>query len=177
MQHMTTKLVAFLILSSASTTALANRDGSRAITHLDTDGDGLVSLDEFQTPEGRKGGRMLENADLDGDGAVTLEEATQARDERMAQHQKEMTERQAQMATRLQERFAKMDANGDGTVTMEEMRIFAFNRIDENQNGYLSADEFKAAGMNRKMGRSHYSHKSGDKNSDEYGDHHRRWGS
>ena len=167
MLHLTTKLAAFLILSSASTTALASRDGSRAITHLDTDGDGLVSLDEFQTSDGRKGGGMLERADLDGDGAVTLEEATQASDERMAQHQKEMTERQAKMATRLQETFAKMDANGDGTVTMEEMRLFAFNRIDENQDGYLSADEFKAAGMDRKMRHGH----SGHKNSDE----HRRW--
>ncbi len=167
MQYLTTKLVAFVLISSVSTTAIANRDGSRAVTRLDTDGDGLVSLDEFHTPDGQKGSRMLERADLNGDGAVTLEEATQARNERMAQHQKEMGERQAKMAARLQETFAKMDADGDGTVTMEEMRLFAFNRIDENQDGYLSADEFKAAGMDRKMGHRHSDDKSSDR--------HRRW--
>jgi len=161
MQHLTTKLVALLLISSASTTALANRDGSRAISHLDTDGDGLVSLDEFRTPDGRHGGRMLERADLDGDGAVTLEEATQARDERMAQHQNDMAKRQAKMASRLQETFAEMDANGDGTVTMEEMRLFAFNRIDENQDGYLSADEFRAAGKSREMNHSRHGDKHG----------------
>jgi Ca2+-binding EF-hand superfamily protein len=167
MQYLTTKLVAFVLISSVSTTAFANRDGSRAVTRLDTDGDGLVSRDEFHTPDGRKGSRMLERADLDGDGAVTLEEATQASDERMAQHQKEMSERQAKMAARLQETFVKMDANGDGTVTMEEMRLFAFDRIDENRDGYLSADEFNAAGMDRKMGHRHGGDISGDR--------HRRW--
>ena len=155
MQHPTTKLVAFLIICSASATAFANRDGNRAITRLDTDGDGLVSLEEFQVSEGRQGGRMLEKADSNGDGAVTLEEANDASNERMAERQEEMAERMAKMATRLQETFAKMDANGDGVVTRDEMQFFAFNRIDENQDGYLSADEFKAAGKNRKMNQHH----------------------
>jgi Ca2+-binding EF-hand superfamily protein len=156
MQHLTTKLVAFLIIGSASTSAFANRDGCRAVTRLDTDGDDLVSLDEFQASEGRHGGRMLENADLNGDGAVTLEEANEARNERMAERQAEMAERMAKMATRLQETFAKMDTDGDGAVTRDEMQRFAFNRIDENQDGYLSADEFKTAGKNRKMNQNHH---------------------
>lgn len=159
MLHLTAKLIAFLLISSASSTALASRDGGRAITRLDTDGDGLVSLDEFHVPEGRQGGGMLERADLDGDGAVTLEEANQARNERMAERQGEMAERMAKMATRMQELFAKMDANGDGAVTREEMRLFAFSRIDENQDGYLSADEFKAARKNRKMNHNHHGDK------------------
>ena len=41
MQYLTTKLVAFVLITSVSTTAFANRDGSRAVTRLDTDGDGL----------------------------------------------------------------------------------------------------------------------------------------
>ena len=161
MQHLTTKLVAFLIICSASTTAFANRDGSRAISRLDTDGDNLVSLDEFQASEGRQGGRMLERADLNGDGAVTLEEANKASNERMAERQEEMAERMAKMATRMQETFAKMDANGDGVVTREEMQFFAFSRIDENQDGYLSADEFKSAGKNRGMNDNHHRGKQG----------------
>jgi Ca2+-binding EF-hand superfamily protein len=161
MQHLTTKLVAILMVCSASTTAFASRDGSRAITHLDTDGDGLVSLDEFQATEGRHSGRMLEKADLNGDGTVTLEEANEAHNERMAERQNEMAERMAKMATRLQETFAKMDANGDGAVTREEMQFFAFSRIDENQDGYLSADEFQAAGKSRKMNQNHQGGKQG----------------
>jgi Ca2+-binding EF-hand superfamily protein len=161
MQHLTTKLVAFLIICSASTTAFANRDGSRAISRLDTDGDGRVSLDEFQASEGRHGGRMLEKADLNGDGTVTLEEANEASNERMAKRQEEMAERMAKMATRLQETFAKMDANGDGAVTREEMQSFAFSKIDENQDGYLSADEFQAAGKGRKMNQNHQGGKQG----------------
>lgn len=157
------KLVAFVLIASTSTTAFAARDGSRAVTRLDTDGDGLVSLEEFHAPDGRHGGNMMERADLNGDGAVTLEEATQARAERMAEHQRKMAERQAKMATRMEEAFARMDADGDGAVTREEMRLYAFNKIDANQDGYLSADEFKEAGKRGKMRHDHQ------------GDKHRHW--
>lgn len=166
MQYLKTKLVVVLLITSASTSAFASRDGSSSIDRLDVDGDGLVSLDEFHTPDGRSGGRMLERADLNGDGAVTLEEATQARDERMAKHMEKMAERQAKMANRMETLFAKMDADGDGAVTQEEMRLYAFNRMDENQDGYLSADEFKHARKHRKMS---YNHHQRDK--------HRQWDS
>jgi hypothetical protein len=34
-----------------------------------------------------------------------------------------------------------MDANGDGGLSREEIKLGAFNRMDDNQDGYISADE------------------------------------
>lgn len=153
MGYLKTRLaIAAFIAGAFTPAAYGDRDGSRAITHMDTDGDGLVSFEEFRVPEGRRQGWMLEKADLDGDGAVTLEEATQARDKRMAEHQEKMAARKEKMAARMAEGFAKMDADGDGAVTREEMRRYAFDRIDKDKSGSLSADEFKEAGMYRRKG-------------------------
>lgn len=47
----------------------------RFITHLDTDGDGTVTTDEYA----RAGSKMLRRIDADRDGVITLEEVTEMR--------------------------------------------------------------------------------------------------
>lgn len=114
---------------------------SRMMAHLDSNGDGLVSMDEFQNPptDHGPGRHLFDRADLDGDGAITQDEMATARAERQARAQAQM----AEQASRMDQLFVEMDSDGDGSVTSMEMRNHAFARMDENQDGYLSAEEVR----------------------------------
>jgi EF-hand domain pair len=158
MQYMKAKFIAIALISSVSTPAFTHDrdgDGSRIIDRLDSDGDSQISLEEFQPPEGAPGGRMLERADLDGDGQITLEEMRQARTQRMAERKKEMEARASKMQERMEKMFSKIDADGDGAVTREEIRVNVFNRMDKNDDGFLSTSELKDAKHHKRMRRQH----------------------
>jgi len=77
-------------------------------SELDDDGDGLLSREELRGARERSGDRprrrFPEGIDTDGDGAVSLPELQAVRPQ--------MT----------QERFERMDENGDGLITAEERR-------------------------------------------------------
>ena len=54
---------------------------------------------------------------------------------------------------RSQEWFSRMDANGDGVVSSEEIARFSeqrFAKADADKDGNVTADEFKAARMKRR---------------------------
>ena len=144
MQYLKVKLIATALIASVSTYAIADR-GDRIIDHLDTDGDDLISLQEFHPP-GDRGNKLLERADLNGDGVVTLEEAQQAASARMAEHLKKM-----------EAKLAELDADEDGIVTTDEIRAHAFSRIDEDGDGFLSANEFNQAKHHERKHRHHSS--------------------
>jgi hypothetical protein len=129
---------------SIASPALAGKQGIKVVEHLDTDGDGQVSFEEFQ-PRNDRSHRMLELADQDGDGALTLDEMEQARAAKMVEKQIEMAERMAAGAERMEQNFIAMDTDGSGTVTPMEMRQHSFNKLDKNEDGYITADEFKQA--------------------------------
>lgn len=131
------QITAFLLASGFSLSAFAG-PGDRIMEHLDTDGDNMITLEEFQPP-GRRGDRMLEKIDANGDGAVSLEEMQSARAEREAR----ATERMAERADEMDSRFVEIDTDGDGLVTRDEMRLHQFSRMDENGDGVLTADEIK----------------------------------
>lgn len=102
--------------------------GGLAASHL-----ALAQADASQGRMGRGGPMAM--ADADKDGNLTRAELTQA----------------------LTARFAKMDTNGDGTVTKEEREAKRaarlderFARIDTDKNGQISKAEF-AAGHDRRM--------------------------
>lgn len=96
---------------------------------------GGLALAQPDAPQGRIGrGGPIAMADADKDGNLTRAELTQA----------------------LTARFAKMDTNGDGTVTKEEREAKRAARLDErfasidtDKNGQISKAEF-AAGHNRR---------------------------
>lgn len=119
----------------------ANHSGSgqklqvnQAVRAMDTDGDGLISFEEFELPEKRRGADRLEAADTDGDGNISRAEM----EAQLAEHVAADTER-------AEERFDRTDVNSDGFVTPEERKQVAFETLDENQDGYLSAEELAKA--------------------------------
>lgn len=89
----------------------------------DANGDGKVTLDEAKA--GQK--RLLERADANRDGKVGLEEL-EALPERMA------------------DRLDRMDADDDREITRAEIEAAAverFNRRDANKDGVLTGDEMR----------------------------------
>ena len=132
-----TKTLALILLTGGAMTA-SGKPADRMIDKLDSDGDGMISAEEFQPPRDRG---MMERMDVNNDGAVTMEEINQ----QLADHQLKMSERQVEMTARVQESFSDADIDGDGSVTREEAQAAAFKRIDENGDGYLTEEELRNA--------------------------------
>jgi len=108
----------------------AERD---VIEQLDTDGDNLISYEEFEPPR-QRGRGWFEGGDADDDGNLSREEME-------AQLAKQIDE----MTARAIERFEAADLDGDGLVSAEERKRAGFDRIDADGDGYISADELEAA--------------------------------
>lgn len=122
-----------LALLAGNTLAVQAQPGA-GIMQMDSDGDGMVSREEFQPPESHRGPRMLERSDMDGDGSVTRDEVLAAIDEAAE-------ERKARMSGQMLLMFEEADSNGDGVLTPEEARDHAFARADADGDGYVTAAE------------------------------------
>ena len=129
----------FALIMLAGGAALAfGKPVDRMIDKLDSDGDGMISAEEFQPPR-RRG--MVEHMDVNNDGAVTMEEI----DQQIADRQTKMADREVEKTARIHTFFNDADTDGDGSVTQEEAQAAAFNRVDENQDGYLTEEELRKA--------------------------------
>ncbi|MBT5154668.1 MAG: hypothetical protein HON77_20590 [Gammaproteobacteria bacterium] len=127
-----------LILLTGGAVLAFGKPVDRMIDQLDSDGDGMVSAEEFQPPR-RRG--MIEHMDVNNDGTVTMEEINQ----QIADRQTKMADRQEKETARLHTFFSDADTDGDGSVTREEAQAAAFNRVDENRDGYLTEEELRKA--------------------------------
>ena len=110
----------------------AHHGGMDRLQAVDTNGDGVVSKEEFVAKRSEKFG----DADVDGSAGLSLEEFT-------VMHEKREAERRAR---RVQHRFERLDANDDGIVDEAELAAKAdkmFGRLDANDDGALSGDELK----------------------------------
>ena len=94
---------------------------ARKFDKLDTDESGELSLEEFQA--GHKQRRGLRDADTDDNGSISVKEATAA----------EMTH--------LVENFDKLDADGDGELTRQELREARKVMAQERRKGPPPSDE------------------------------------
>ena len=108
------------------------------LEQVDINGDGNISLDEINADRSAR----FASADANGDGGLTLDEFTSARE----------AEREARQAERMTKHFERLDADGDGIVTLAEQDAFAaertekmFQRVDSNDDGVISEAERDAA--------------------------------
>lgn len=117
---------------------------------LDTDGDGRLSRGEIAAAKfpGRDGTHPLlkhfDAIDANRDGYIV-------RGELRAWHERQRTQREAEMRKRFDERFAAADLNGDGKLSRvevaEKMPRLAdrFAWLDENRDGFLDRGELRPA--------------------------------
>lgn len=101
-----------------------NPSPERVIERLDDNGDGLVSLDEFEMPKRESGRHRWEALDSNDDGELTRAEVQGHVNEQW-------------------QRFESMDSNNDDRVTRAEAQAALFSRLDSNKDGYLDASELK----------------------------------
>lgn len=100
---------------------------------FDADGDGRVTQGEVDAF--RAG--MFAQMDGDGDGQLTPEEA--------------LTFASARMQARIEQRFGVLDADGSGTVSATEFAAgrsgMMFDRLDTNGDGVITRDEVPQRGQ------------------------------
>ncbi|MEZ5895007.1 MAG: hypothetical protein R3C51_01280 [Parvularculaceae bacterium] len=135
------KILTAVIAASAVSIGLgvaAEGDSARdgRFSRFDADGDGKVAVSELD----EKHKAFIEKADADNDGYITQDEMKTLRDERRS-------ERQAR-------RFP--DANGDGAVDWSEYEASAkerFDKLDADGDGSLSQDEMGKGSRDGHKGR------------------------
>ena len=129
------------ILAGLSTQSLAagsdatdRPDGPRhSFEELDANGDGLITSDEMQAHMQAR----FATADTDGDGKLTRQELSAKMEARQSQRR----------ARHLDKMISRRDADGDGALSIEEMRSgraeHMFAKVDADGDGALSKAEFE----------------------------------
>lgn len=124
------KILALAVTASllAPITVFAQADGPRGGGRLDTNGDGVITLSDMQAQRAA----MFDRMDADKDGMLTPEERAAAKSERHQQARADRPERDGVRATKTvaradfiadaERQFARLDADGDGTLTRAEMQ-------------------------------------------------------
>jgi len=163
---------------------------------LDANGDGSISLDELEStrknmPAGKSGSAdraqaFLKKLDTNGDGSISKDEFAAFQSNMASQVQAMMLKYQEQAnaspqaeSANAQDMFAKIDANGDGSIAPDELSTFLsandpaasgdktaqlFNSIDTNGDGKIDKSEIDAF-----LAKAHGHHRGhgGDKDGDQ----------
>ncbi len=150
----------------------AGRHGN-AIYMADSDGDGLVTLEEFSTLHNEQAAARFVALDSDGDGVISSEEhatrpargagAGMSSGERAALHQCMENELDATlpMPSDPETRFAASDSNGDGAIDSEEFAAAAATRgaerfagLDSDGDGVIAIEEWSETMVERHAARA-----------------------
>lgn len=140
-----------VVAASGPVFARGEQFGQRFIETLDTDKDGAISQDEFMAPRQDR----FTKADTDGDGTLSTDEIKAAidsmrrpgpgRDHAMRQGMGPRGEGMRQMDPA--QMIERLDQNDDGLLSAEELaaapgRQDMFDRIDADGDGAISKEEF-----------------------------------
>ena len=128
-------LTATAILASAPAMARQHGGPRPDFSQLDANGDGQITQAEVKA----FGAAEFAKADADGDGSLTLEELTA----------RAKTDRVRKMDKRAKRELKRLDSDGNGTIELAEMEekqggMRMFDRMDENEDGVISQEEFDA---------------------------------
>jgi Ca2+-binding EF-hand superfamily protein len=149
--HMTEQDIAMTLLSRPTflitlgltgcltATIALGEPGRERFKQIDTNQDGVISLDEFSA-EGRFVDRTMSRADANGDGEITT-------DEMEARQALISGEAQSRMEKRIEDSrafFERADRDNSGSVTADEMRAAIFDRLDRDGDQMLSKRELRA---------------------------------
>lgn len=159
----TATLGALLATANTSFACKGNRgERKRALLQkMDLNEDGALDRTELTQGFYNKARERLQKADTNGDGLADKSELKalhQAKREARGERQdRRAGKRFKGKSKRHQKRFARVDANGDGRLSLAEMQSAAdqrisrmFERMDANLDGVLSADELSKHRPRRK---------------------------
>ena len=145
----------FITRAEATRFAAANAPGGQVANRfkaMDKDGDGKVTRAEFTGPPG-----VFAAADADGDGALTLEELARYAGQPVPKDATEAPKGKPEApkaepspaAGPFAQRLRAMDKDGDGKVSRAEFtgRPAMFDRLDRNNDGYITRDELPGANL------------------------------
>ena len=126
-------------LTGCLTATIAFGDSGRErFKQIDTNQDGVISLDEFSAKE--RVDRRMSGADANGDGAITT-------DEMEGRQALISAEAQSRIEKRVEDSrafFERADLDNSGSVTADEMRAAIFDRLDRDGDQMLSKRELRA---------------------------------
>ena len=126
-------------------------DPKQLFSRLDQNSDGKVTLDEVPEEAQERIERLIEFGDKDGDGVLSEQEFVAAMARARAAMDGSQGTQQSGAAGRTKQFFSRLDKNGDGKVTLDEVpeeRREGFKRLiargDKNGDKALSLEEFSA---------------------------------
>ncbi len=160
-----------LAMSPATAFERGGHKGTGGFTRMDIDLDGLLSLEEMTAPIIKKSTRKFTRKDTDEDGFLTLEEFQQRRNgtavnlaeiaDDLIQCVSDLKEESgddnimlptADQFISVEDKFANMDTNSDGVISLEELQANITDRLamtfigmDTDADNFINEDEFNAA--------------------------------